>query len=352
VAGCATVAEVPTAKIAAPDEALVALRRERAAAFEQKGEIRNALNEWKIALTIAPQDPVSLAGKKRVEALVAQALNDSLSRGREALKHGAPLEARRQFLMALAVDPANQAAFDALQNEIRETRIVQHTVRRGETLASIAEYYYADRSRAEVIWELNELPANPKIAPGMILRIPEIPGVQFRPEGPRVASPSPEAAKPDTSESVDLDYNPLLDEARAALGKKEFAVALAGIDKFLGQNPRNIEALELKKTLLYEQGKVLFEQKKFAEAYAAFDSLNTLAPNHQDAAALLGRARTQLVQQHYSQGLRFYREEKLQAAIGEWRQVLQFDSNHQAAKKNIEQAERLLKGLQQRQQRK
>jgi hypothetical protein len=31
---------------------------------------------------------------------------------------------------------------------------------------------------------------------------------------------------------------------------------------------------------------------------------------------------------------------------------LQFDANHQAAKKNIDQAERLLKGLQQRQQKK
>jgi hypothetical protein len=31
---------------------------------------------------------------------------------------------------------------------------------------------------------------------------------------------------------------------------------------------------------------------------------------------------------------------------------LQFDANHQAAKKNIDQTERLLKGLQQRQQKK
>jgi hypothetical protein len=31
---------------------------------------------------------------------------------------------------------------------------------------------------------------------------------------------------------------------------------------------------------------------------------------------------------------------------------LQFDANHQAAKKNIDQEERLLKGLQQRQQKK
>ncbi len=67
---------------------------------------------------------------------------------------------------------------------------------------------------------------------------------------------------------------------------------------------------------------------------------------------MLDRAKSQLVQQHYNQGIRLYREEKLEPAIAEWRTVLQYDPNHEAAKKNIEQAERLLKGLQQRQQKK
>ena len=67
---------------------------------------------------------------------------------------------------------------------------------------------------------------------------------------------------------------------------------------------------------------------------------------------MLSRARSFVVQQHYNDGIRLYREEKLEPAIAEWRTVLQYDPNHEAAKKNIEQAERLLKGLQQRQQKK
>jgi hypothetical protein len=55
-------------------------------------------------------------------------------------------------------------------------------------------------------------------------------------------------------------------------------------------------------------------------------------------------------EQHYNQGIRLYREEKLPAAIHEWRAVLQYDPNHEGAKKNIQTAERLLKGLQERQQ--
>lgn len=40
-----------------------------------------------------------------------------------------------------------------------------------------------------------------------------------------------------------------------------------------------------------------------------------------------------LLQQHYNEGIRLYREEKLEGAIAEWRAVLQYDPNHEAAKK-------------------
>jgi hypothetical protein len=40
----------------------------------------------------------------------------------------------------------------------------------------------------------------------------------------------------------------------------------------------------------------------------------------------------------------------LPAAINEWRTVLQYEPSHEGAKKNIQTAEQLLKGLQERQQ--
>lgn len=76
----------------------------------------------------------------------------------------------------LALDPSNRDAFATLQQQVREVRQVNHTVRAGESLASIAQQYYGDRSRSEVIWETNQLPPNPKLNPGMVLKIPEIPG--------------------------------------------------------------------------------------------------------------------------------------------------------------------------------
>jgi tetratricopeptide (TPR) repeat protein len=162
----------------------------------------------------------------------------------------------------------------------------------------------------------------------------------------------PEAAKGEVVEEEEVYVNPMLADARQAFEKGELSSALADVDRFLGQNPRSPEGVELKRTILYQQGKVMLEQKKYAESYAALNQLAKLSPNYQDSSALLSRARSVLVQQHYNQGIRLYREEKLEPAIAEWRTVLEYDPNHEAAKKNIEQAERLLKGLQERQQKK
>src|SRR5207249_1368542 len=138
-------------------DALVAGHRERAATAEQAGRLRAALDEWKIALTLAPRDAQALEGRRRVEAKIEQGVGDQI-------------EARRRFLAALALDPASAAAFQALQSEVKEVRFVNYTVKQGDTLGAIADRYYGDRSRSEVIWETNQLPPNPRLSAGTVLK--------------------------------------------------------------------------------------------------------------------------------------------------------------------------------------
>jgi len=351
--GCASVSgpEVAVAPI-------IAARQQTALTLEQQGQLREALNEWKVVLTIDPADKAALEGKARVENLIARNLADSLARGRDALKRGVRLEARRQFLIALALDPTNREAFEALQNEAKEVRVINHVVRSGETLSSIAAFYYGDRSRSDVIWETNQLTPNIKLVPGMSLKIPEIPGLPLgRPEPVKPAPPRrdasiPEPAKSDVPEQEDPYAHPMLMEAKDAIDRHEYSAALTTLDRFLSQNPRSTEGVELKRTALFQQGKLLSDQKKYAESFTVLNQLVKLSPKDQESTTLFTSVKNQLVQDHYNQGLRYYREEKLQAAITEWRTVLQYDSNHEGARKNIDQAERLLKGLQQRQQKK
>src|SRR5262252_6325529 len=180
-----------------PRAPLVASHRARAEALEQDGQLRRAADEWKIVLTIDPNDAAAKRSLAAVQGRIEKAVTEKIEAGRAALARGVQAEARRQFLAALALDPNNKVAFQALQNEARDVETITYTVKQGDTLASLAQRYYGDRSRSEVIWETNQLPPNPKLTPGMTLKIPEIPGVPFvHPEAPRRAPPTTAALPP------------------------------------------------------------------------------------------------------------------------------------------------------------
>jgi len=350
----------PAPPVLSPRQKLAAGHMDRARQFEQSGDLRQARDEWKIALTIDPSDQTARDGLRQNDARLEQAVSTRLGQGRDALAKADYLEARRHFLAVLALDPTNQAAFSALQNDVKEIRFVPYTVKAGDTLATIAERYYGDRSRSEVIWETNQLPPNPRLSAGMALKIPEIPGVPFvlpelRPKPPAdatatsPATPAPTA--PDSGRTTEVEeINPLLVGARESLEKGEYLVALADVDRVLGGNAQNPDAVELKKAVLYGLGKSQLGQKKYDDSVRTLAQLAKLAPTYQDSPTLLKQAKTSAAQQHYAQGLQLYREEKLQDAITEWKTVLEYDPDHANAKKNIDQAERLLKSLQQRQQ--
>jgi tetratricopeptide (TPR) repeat protein len=318
---------------------VIAEHRDQAERLEREGSLRRALDEWRVVLTVAPDDAAARQRREALEARIEGEVGQRVLLGREALARGAHLEARRQFLAALALDPGNRTAFDALQTQVRDVRVVVHTVRRGETLVSLAERYYGDRGRAELIAETNQLPASTGPAAGTTLRIPEVPGMPFN--APDLRPPSPEPPEPP-------EMNPLLAEAREAYERGDLQVALAEVERLVASSPQHAEGIELKKQILYGLGKLHFTQRQWSESYQALSALARLAPTYRDAPALLRQARDRVVQQHYRAGLRLFREEKLEEAIAEWRAVLEVEPDHVATRRNLEQAERLLRGLEQR----
>ncbi len=346
---------------------LAARHRQQAEALERDGQLRRAAEEWKIVLTITPTDARARESLRALQARIDQLVAERIDEGRKALARGVQVEARRKFLAALALDPSSRPAFDALQSDTREVEFLSHTVRAGDTLSSLAQRYYGDRSRSEVIWETNQLPPNPRLAPGTTLKIPEIPGVPFvhpearkpapvvaavpTPDVPRpgpAPTPGPAPVGPAPKEEYTPEVNPLLAEAREALERSDYPDALGTVDKYLAGKPGDREGLTLKKQALYGQAKGQIEARQYPESIQSLTLLARLQPDYEDAPALLKQARTRLVEQHYTQGVRFYREEKLKEAISEWRVVLEMDPNHANARRNIDQAERLLRGLEQR----
>jgi tetratricopeptide (TPR) repeat protein len=323
--------------------------KSKAESLENEGALRQALDAWNVVLTANPNDASARQRKEQLQARIAQLVTEQMQLAEQAMARKSILEARRLYLGVLVLDPNNGPAFEALRTRAREVRTLSHTVRQGETLASISELYYGDRSRAEVIWETNGLPPDPKLGSGSTLLIPEIPGVPF--VNQRTAKPAGPSASPGTTkgESVPVDptyVNPLLTDAREALGSGDFESALVSVDRFLSGNPRSSDGLEVKKNALYLQAKAFLGQKKYSESLKTLDQLARLSPNFLDSNRLSADARTLVVQQNYSEGVKLFREEKLREAIARWRTVLEYDPSHANAKKNIDQAERMLQNLQ------
>ena len=120
------------------------------------------------------------------------------------------------------------------------------------------------------------------------------------------------------------------------------------MDRYLASKPGDREGLTLKKQALYGQARSQLDAKQYPESIQSLTLLTRLQPDYEDASALLRQARARIIEQHYTQGVRFYREEKLKEAIAEWRVVLEMDPANANARRNIDQAERLLRGLEQR----
>lgn len=342
LAGCATIP---------PRAEMLSAHRQRARMLERDGQLRAALLEWKVARTIDPDDAEARTEQTKLEGRIQRRVTERLGEARAAVARGAHAEARRKLLAVLALDPENAAAVGLLRS-VREVDFVTHTVRAGETLGAIAERYYGDRSRSEVIWETNRLPAGRPLAVGSTLKIPEIPGLPFAAAGARAATATPSPPRPTTDRSTATEeppeVDPMLADIRDAIDRRDYAVALADIDRYIVLNPGDRELVELKKLTLYRQGYALLEQKSYDEGYKTLRQLARLQPDYLDITSLVQQARRQVIDHHYQEGIRHFREERLQESITEWRLVLDIEPQHPNARRNIEQAERLLEALERR----
>jgi peptidoglycan/xylan/chitin deacetylase (PgdA/CDA1 family)/nucleoid-associated protein YgaU len=184
LAGAAAAKPASTTSAAAPAQwsrdALAAAHNDLAEKLEQQGRLRQALEERLVALTINPRDRRALDAQKRLEGRITQESAALVQEARALLGRGLVGEAQQRLLVSLSLDPTNRPAFETLQNDVREVMSIVHTVRAGDTCPSLAELYYGDRLRCEVIAETNRLALNVPLRPGQKLKIPEIPGVPFQ----------------------------------------------------------------------------------------------------------------------------------------------------------------------------
>jgi len=366
--------EVPRSSAAAPFATLATRFTARAVGQEAAGDLRQALDSWKVVAALRPE---AAEPKRRVSDLSARLKADAdrhFREGNARLQEGSADAARREFLLSLAVDPDHAGALEALKKTL-EPEATPYTVAAGDTFESIAKKQYGDPAKAPLVARVNSFDPAGKPAPGTVLALPNLATPAARPTGKRTpvagteaaetadtaydtepaalgaeAPPAVEPAAPTApATAVEPVKGPDPGEAQLAKAQeffkaKKFEEAGGAADKLTGNPAVGARARELSGNAWFAAGEAALKEERFADAIAAYRKAEPARKDVPAALAATERRKKEKAEEAYNAGVRYFINQKLDEAILSWEQTLALNPEHPKAPKDIEKA----RGLQQK----
>jgi tetratricopeptide (TPR) repeat protein len=152
----------------------------KAQAYEKKGDLVEALKQYKLVLTVDPQNKLAQEKSATIEPQLNKRAEEHYRIGLNYYRQGQYPPARKEFLTALRYNPEHAEAKDKLTRARKEIehvkRYIVHTLQADETISTLAERYYGDYRKFHVIAEYNELEDATKVTVGQEIKIPVIEG--------------------------------------------------------------------------------------------------------------------------------------------------------------------------------
>ena len=276
--------------------------QEESSRLEGAGRLRDALERWKIILTIDPQYPGASQKKRELEAKIKEQSNRHIVAGKELMQRRDKQGAQREFLAALRLDPLNRETLELLyqsEQQLGEQTAFARPLRKG----GIEAKSQPDQS------------------------------------GDAKSSPAEEAEEEETGEEVSFA------EAAEMFRRGDYLAAIDAFSRVLAQQPGLREAVEYQKLAYYNQGVAYMGKENYGEALKMFERLRRIQPDFKRLPHYIQTAREKLADQHYLAGIRQYKEKKLKEAIEEWDQALALNPKLENARRSKERARGLLKSL-------
>lgn len=339
---------------------LVASQIAQAGRDEQAGDLRGALESWKVVAALRPE---AAEPRERVSALAVQldrVAEQHFQRGLESFRAGAFEAARREFILSLVNNPDHAGALDYLKNRIDPVFITyQSTV--GETFESIAKKIYSDPSKAVIIARLNDLDQKLTLVPGTTLRLPpslqvvgktgEISGAEL-PEGVKETEslvPLPGAAEgypvasPEEKKTDAAKQN--LIRAQGLFQAHLYPECIALAERLAGHPTFGKKARDLVSASWFERGKIHLKEDRFQEAIDSYKKVDPAVRNVKGALVAVEARRREKAEEYYNEGVRLFINQKLEQAVAVWQKTLVLNPAHLKAPRDIEKAFALLERL-------
>ncbi|MBI3815700.1 MAG: tetratricopeptide repeat protein [Nitrospinae bacterium] len=255
-------------------------------------------------------------------------LEEHIKRASSLEQQGNISGAAEEFKIALTIDPSNNEAKEGLRrlSDMADKETERH-FQKGLSLKK------TDPSKARIEF-LTALRIKPDYQPA----IDELKENHLLVAKSRLLAPSGEA---------DTGVEDYLSVALSLYEDGDYAGAIQEFLKAKEKYPKNPEITKHLNFSYYKQGIALFEKGEYKESLRMFSNLQ---PNFEKAGEYLKKVRAELKkmgEDYYKNGLKLFREQKLNQAIEQWNMALEIEPEHKKAREYIEKAKNLLKSLEQ-----
>ena len=243
-------------------------------------------------------------------------------------------------------------------------RFIIHTVKADESLSGLAQMYYGDYKKFDLIAKFNDMEETNSLRVGQEIRIPEVAGVPFLvteedkdikeikiPEKVPMAEEIPQqeaAVEPEIEKDETFEEDQVA--AYRELGielfnKKDYADAIIELQKALNANPDDKVANNYLSLAYFEQGVIFFDNQDYTQAIEAFETSRHYNSDCERCETYIKKSEENFKGLHYRKGVSFFEEEKLAEAIDEWELVYEMDPDYMDVDEIIKKTRNLMELL-------
>jgi tetratricopeptide (TPR) repeat protein len=245
-----------------------------------------------------------------------------------------------------------------------------HTVKAEESLSGLAQLYYGDYRKFDLIAKFNDMEETDSLRIGQEIKIPEVEGVPFlatkkdkdikkilekiEVEIPEIVPVAEEIPQKEPAIEPEIEKDETSEEDQAAayrelgielFNKKKYADAIIELEKALNANPADKVAKNNLSSAYFEQGVVLFDNQDYTQAIEAFETSRTYNSDCERCEPYIKKSEENFKDLHYRNGISFFWREKLAEAIEEWELVYEMDPDYEEVDKNIKRVRNLMERL-------
>jgi len=152
---------------------------QQAQAYESQGNLVEALEQYKLAQTIDPNEPVITDGINRLEKQLNELAETHYQAGLRFRDKGKWDLAKKEFLKTLRYRPEHEKAAAMLQQRQPEgeRKFITHEIAPGESISKLALKYYGDYKKYHHIANFNNMTDATQVRVGQRIMVPVIDGV-------------------------------------------------------------------------------------------------------------------------------------------------------------------------------